>query len=68
MFGGPRSFTPNSGLGQPMKFDYGRQSSFSEVLEVPEGSDFLGDLTALEDSLKDSFHRMCFEEPFQLLV
>lgn len=70
MFGAPRPFTPNSGLVQPIKFDYGHQTSFSE-LEVPETSDFLGDLTALEDSLKDSFHRIELihdKGPFQYLV
>lgn len=64
MFGGPGSFTPNSGLVQPIKFDF-------PELEVPEASDFLGDLTALENSLNDSFHKIGFihdEESFQLLV
>lgn len=70
MLGGSRSSTPNTGVSQPFRFDYGHQPSLSE-LEVP---DFLGDLTSLESSMKENFQRIGFiqevdeEEPFQFLV
>jgi hypothetical protein len=70
MLSGPRSFSPNSGLAQPIKFDIEGHLSFSE-LQDPSTSDFLGGFASLEESLQDSFHKIYFmqdEEPFQLLV
>jgi hypothetical protein len=46
-----------------------RQASFTD-LGVPDGSDLLGDLNALEDSLEEGFGGINFvhEDPFQLFI